>query len=662
MFLSKLPHIMLLLVVVLLVVGSEVSYANTILQPNVEVLSFLEDMDVSFVVTYSGTDSDPPEGAVSCTVDVIPQGAFGLNAEVYGDIACNPYTGSVSIQLLLKGVFTGTGEPGGGVKYVPISSASITYYDENGVTLKSESISVVSLTIYSAELLVENEPTKIEIDGNIGVGKIPSIPQFDEAIYFYTTGDILVPIYVNPPLSQSTEITITYSQAFLPSRTVTLTINANTPSVVASLRNVDLTQTLTVTVYGVGDKILAEANIDLPRVVQLYNITTTDENIELTSVRLVVGTPIVISTVDTTSVEVPVYIYKISPNTNVTIKVELGNNAVVSKTYSQPVFDYISVNTDLLSIIGTSYNVIISVKGAETRLSTGIYNKITLYGGIVEKAFLMAFLFLSVASFVAIVAGLILRRPDIMTNGVLGLASTVIVFMIPTIITYLLIVLFRAGIPNPVNIENVTVMNIGSVIDRSLLYTSMLAIKYGNTLIFIAKTLTIAILGLSAISAGSKIISLILGSALSAVISGYLSILITISILSFFAGYLLIIIGNLYPVVMSIVLVILLFMILLYALFSAFSGNFSQVYIPIIQFSVLTFAIMLIPSMLSAVDEVRVVSDELIIDLPDFIQELIGRIPDPFFWLVSAITQIFILVLVLYMSLTRMLSLVSTGQ
>jgi hypothetical protein len=603
-------------------------------------------------ITYSGSIS-PPSGAVSCDVSVSFVSGFGLTPKLDGNPTCDIYNKYVSIPITFDGAYNGqTGT------YNPISYVTVKYYNVNGTFITSE-------TLYSNPITINKVTLDVNVPGNPISGSphydyTPDNPKTGQTIRIYVSSTVVLTVQTSQPADVSAQLILRYYQSTIGTHTENFEIPAGTTTTNIYIDNADISAPLHYQILsGDGSMVIAEGDIDLPS----YTSASAE------NVMFVLEQPYTIASVDpnsnTVTVVGGVYVMSIPSSGSLTVTMSIGD-ASNSTTITESGMVTLTIQTSGGGSSGT-YSVVYSGSYGSVSITvpfSAMTSRIST-GGVVTNIFYYTFIVIITASFTASIAGFLLRRPDLMSSGLLGMASSILIFIIPTVMSYVIQLLFATGVSNPAHISNINMMNLGNAVDRSVQYTTNMAIAYGNELRNIAITLLGIIAALAGIASGVGIIGWLTGGALSQFIGKvageFGAQLIMISVYSFLAGYMLKVLAYVYPIVLNTVLIILFFTVVVYAIYASFTGNIGQAYGPIIQFSILILAILLVPPMLGTIDELKNTSGVGKIPMPFPINKVISSIPNPFFWIATSLMQIVILVTIMYMAFQRLVTILGGG-
>ena len=645
--------VMLLTLAITLTLGIPIAKAESdTLSPSKTTLNLVLGSAGSGIhITYSGSVS-PPSGTVSCNVSVSFFNDFGLRPKYDGSPYCSS-SGYISIPITFDGAYNGKEGT-----YRPISSVTVKFYDVNGTLLDTKYLTVDPITINKIELTVSTSGNPIS--GSLHYAYTPENPRVGQTIRIYTSGDVNLVVQADQPPDVDAQLQIRYYQSTTGSNTKPFTITAGSTTTTVTIENADISAPVHYQILsGDGSFVIAEGDIDLPSY-------TSGEAIEA---RFVLMQPYSVAPVgqssDTVTIYGGVYVLKMPESASLSVTLQVGGNSN-STTVDSTGMTIIQVTASPSDNSG-QYSVVFNAGGQPISFNVDFtISASNLYsGGLVTNIFYYTFMVIIGASFTAAIAGFFLRRPDLMSSVLLGMASSVLVFMIPTLMAYALSLLFATGVSDPAHVGNINMMTLGGAIDRSVEYTVGKAIDYANSLKNLAIILIGLIAALAGLASGVGIVGWLTGGALSQFIGKvageFGAQLIMMAVYSFLAGYMLEVLAYVYPIVLNVVLIILFFTVVLYAVYAAFTGNIGQVYGPIIQFSILILAILLVPPMLQSIDDLKNTPGIGRIEMPFPINKVIDSIPNPFFWIAASLMQIVILVTIMYMAFQRMVAILGGG-
>jgi len=641
---------------------------SAVLTPSRPALNLVAGTPGSAIPPITYTGSVPlPNGTVSCEVVVTPYGSFGL--EVRAEPSCTlDSTGPtpvarISVLVAFDGVYRG-----GSGGFRPFS-ASLVYYDGSGYS-SFMPLEVAEVNVNWVRLSIRAEVASFSLKPAF----YPPNPGVGGTIRIYTVGDVIVKAAVEGGQPDvATQLVLKYEQP--PpgiSGAVAFTIGqgASGEVVVATLRNASVNDPLRYWVLsGDGSVEVASGAIDLPNTVpnkisggimllQPYATIEYEEGKEVVVVR---GGVFVTGLSGQGEVRVLLAVGGMSSDvvigpgdTNRIIMLEVRN---VNKGATS---GFYMVNAAAPGLSQGSVTVSFSLGGAFS------------LGGMVGRLLQYMFMVLVGASAMATVSGYLLRQAGMVTGGLLGMAAATLVFLVPSLIAYVLSLAFAAGIQDPVGVGNVNMLTLGDAVERSITYVVSQAREIASTL------LAYATYSISIVFTISAFLSIFIG-AFSALAQAALMW----AAISFFAAHLLVVMAYAYGVVVTVAFLILFFAAVLYALYAAFTGDIGRALWPVMQFSVLVLLILFVPPILASIKAIPEKADcplalpigEMITNVPGiglvvgFISGLFGVdlkevkicIPPILQWVAVTIVEIIILASVVFVAINRVVSALGGG-
>jgi len=281
---------------------------------------------------------------------------------------------------------------------------------------------------------------------------------------------------------------------------------------------------------------------------------------------------------------------------------------------------------------------------------------------IAGRIFYLLFMFMTASGFASVVVGVIGRRPELMSAGLILLASSALIFLVPTLIAYIVYTLTinTTGIANPLGIgSDLSVDNIGSYVDEAVNYIHEKARSRAKTMMFVS-FVAVGALGLLLYIAAKIGVAGILTFGAVSIATGFIvgSIgmwLVSVAALNFLAAVVLDVLAVVYPIVINIAYAILLLTAIVLAIFAAFTGNYAPLYNTIVSISVLTLAVLLLPSVFATIDE-------LVQDI-DMSLPIVGDVSiplNPFTLIGKFIVEGILLMIVIMTAINRALSALSS--
>lgn len=652
----KIVIISMLLLVLLTLTTHVTAYADSNLQPSKDKLNLIIGSAGSGIfITYTGTVS-VPQNATRCDAFTYFINDYGLKPHLGGLPSCDADTGYVYIPVSFDGAYNGVDG-----YYYPIANVTITFYDSNDTVIEKKAVYVEP--IYLNRIGINVTPPGNPVSGNLEYRYTPDKPKPGDIVRIYTSGTITINIQPEKPPDTDSQLLLRYYQQTIGWKTKSFTIPAGATFTSVSINDVDLSTKLTYRILSADGSIeIDSGTINIPS----YTSGESEMSIVIPEQPILIPS---LTNKNEANISGAVYIETLPSGASMKISLS-GGGVTVEKDYNEPDMVFISLlleNYQDTSTINGQYTITYSGKYGSISFTVPfkVSGRRMFTGKVVSEVFYYTFLLIIVASFLATTFGFIMRRPDLMTSGLLGMASSVLVFMIPTIIAYVLSLLFASGVPDPAHVGSVNMMTLGGAVDRSVDYTVTSALHYSARLKHLSYALLGVVGGLALASAGVGFVGLLTGGALSQFIgrvAGELaSQLIVMSVYSMMTAYMLEVLAYVYPIILNTVLIIMFFTIILYALFAGYTGNIGQIYSPLIQFSIMILAILLVPPMLGAIDVLKNTSGVGRIHMPPGLDRIVKSVPNPFFWIAASFMQIIILVTIMYMAFNRLVSILGGG-
>jgi len=582
---------------------------------------------------YSGP-LQAPEGAVSCELSLSFIDGFGLRPKPHPNL--NSFcillggTWHVKVYIAFDGVYNG----GGGL-YKPVS-VELKFYYANGTLAGATNLDVEPVEVKPAQLwLVYRSHSNVRpiSSSKLAVGI---------TITVFTSADVRFDVMADGALTAPAQVVIRYSQEGLGPASKQVTIEAGRMYAEVTLESLDVTRPLNYEIVSAeGAFHIRNGTIDLPSQVGGDKVRLSFMLLRPYIVRL--GN----ETEGRVTVRWGVYITEFSAPSHVqlAVKISVGDREDTQRFGPGSAGTLIRFKLENVDPSATSGTYEVKLEGVpppgwSATVQFSLVPPLRL-GGVIKNLFQLIFMAIVGASAAATLAGLFLRRPEMMSAGLLGMAAATMVLMVPTLMAYALSLLFAAGLQDPAQVGDVNMMTLGEAVDNSIKYTQDMAVEFGERLIDLGKFL----LG---VIAAAAIPARVLG------LSGILVTLFSWAMIAFFVGHALKVLAAVYVVVLNVVFVILFLVVVVQALFAAFTGNIGQAFGPVVQFSVLTLIVMLVPSLLATIEQMK--GEEVLLTLP-----VVGDIPNPFFWLAATLLQLFILVMVMYIAITRVVAVLGGG-
>jgi len=625
-------------------------------------------------ITYTGSVA-LPNGTVSCEVRVFPLDIFGLEARPEPSCTIDSSgpapVARITVQVSFGGVYRG-----GSGSLVPFT-AYLVYYDERGWS------SFMSLEVEKLRVNQVGLSIKAEVSASpLRAAFYPPSPKVGETILIYTAGDVIIKAVVDRRPDVAVQLVLRYEQPTPGVSGVaqfTIGQGASGEVVVATLRDVSVTSVLRCWVLsGDGSVEVASGVFDLPRTIQnkmsagivLLQPYATIKYERQREIVVVKGGVLVVSFSGPERASVNVTLAVAGKRATVSIgpgnanQIIMFNVTDVGRDVSSGTYEVAAKAQDL---VRGSVTVPFQLAGAFS------------LGGLIGRLLQYMFLILVGSSGMAIVLGLFLRQAAMVNAGLLGMAAATLVFLVPTLIAYVLSLAFATGIQDPADVGNVNMLTLGSAVERSITHVTNNAREIASRLASYATYLILAFIPLALLS--------IIVNALS----GLAQFVLIWAALSFFAAHLLAVVGYAYAVVVTVAFIILFFAAVLYALYAAFTGDIGRALWPVMQFSMLVLVVLLVPPILATIETIperadcliplhigRMIKDavskiplfgDILGKIIDFIAGLLGVdldnwvlcIPPVFQWVAVTIVEIIILMAVMYTAINRVVSTLGGG-
>ena len=584
-----------------------------------------------------------------CNVTAKPSyGIAGLTPKIIS-ATCTNYFGDVRVEVRVgfEGAFQG-----GSVSLTPISTLRVDLYFNN---TKVETLYLTPQTIYINEVYITvSLGSPPVVSGTVSYSVSPSNPTLGSTIVWYPSATINVKLELSEYLSVDTTVQFKYRQpGYNVERAVTVTFSRYTLSKQIQAPAVDLTRALYYDIV-IGNNTVTSGTLDLSpassysisggAMVTVYYPYVTKEG----STYYVVG-GVFVNELISGRVEIALTIdgktqTRTAYSTGaVEIKIPVGD--------TRP--DTVSGVYELQYIGPTATGPTVTIRFNQAQQMTT--------GTILSNVFYIIASLLSAAGFAGIVFGLFLRRPDLQTSGLLLLTSVVLVFMIPTMFAYVVVLMTKANSPDPIGLSNLNMANLGEKLDEALRYIQEKSFHYSSILRNAAIGLIGVLVTLAGITTGGGVFGLLTGGALSQFLGHVLGSLggqiVMLASLSFMAAIFLNILAQIFPTLINIIFILMLALILLQALFVAFTGSPAQLFGSIISLSMLILIILLTPSILAMFDQF-VAEQSIEIDL----KVVSVSIPNPFTKLALVVLEITFLSLILVMAFQRLMAMFTQPQ
>lgn len=281
-------------------------------------------------------------------------------------------------------------------------------------------------------------------------------------------------------------------------------------------------------------------------------------------------------------------------------------------------------------------------------------------GKFLEGVFFILFVFILGAGVMSFLFGFFSRRQDLMSSGIIIISTGTLVFLIPTLMGYVIAALTIAGFEMPrediPELSRLNMANLGSAVAKSVEYIQRKALQFAGLLTITGTGLLAGMAALTATSfLGGFIGKILTGGVLTAILTQIVTLMLTMGIASFVTAAALTILGLIYPALIAVSVVILLFAAIAYCLYAGVTGNIGPAWQTIISLSITIFLLLLAPVIFASLDKIPEQYAPPI-DIAGF------KIPNPVAIVLKigvGIAEIILLAAILAASLSRAISAVS---
>lgn len=576
------------------------------LSPSITNLNLLQGTPGSALGTikWSGTFSTNRPW-LSCKVSV-PTTIFSSGLRPYVSSKSCSRTGANNVYIEIYFKFNGTYN-GGTFNLVPTYTATLTLLGPNSTVVDRESISLepVSIKQVSIQSIYLGNPA---IDPNtVSYSVQPKPPvKVGQTLYIFTSADVNVVIQLSDTLSIPSTVQFQYYLASSNTGkqnyvSTDITIPAGKLTQQLIIPGMPLSQSIPFSVFYNNINIYS-GTLDLASVAQQYSVG---------GATIVGNTPLLIwENEKVFTLNGSVFISDLQG----TIQMTLYADGLPSKTITttQPGTYVLSIPLPKRPNQSRGYYSIEyigpygSVGPIEITYEANFNLKV---GGVLTDVFYVLFMSIFSAGFLAVSLGLAFRRPDLQSAGMLTMVAGVLIFFIPTLMGYSILLVTHAGVQDPIGLGDLTVFNLGNKVDRSVEYVQNRANYYSGLLYNMAIDVAAFIGTLGGIVVIGGWAGLVTGGALSQFLGRVLgslgSQLLSLVSFSIIAATFLQILAAIFPIIIDVILVIMLFIALAQALFAAFTGNIAPVFSTVIGMSTLILTILLTPPILATMDYIK---------------------------------------------------------
>jgi len=517
-------------------------------------------------VTYSGSYNPSNTSWTTCSVSYTVTSSSNINVSVT-ESSCTK-NGDVPV-ITIKARITGTymGES----SFYPFSQVIVKLQDSSGNTIESRVFSVTPIQFNRVNIVsVDFDSSNPIASTGTAYYVTPSQPALDTPITISTSGDVNIIITLSDVPSAPTTLSIKYGSSIT---NVTVDPNNSGTELRATLNNVSLAQPIYLAIYNNGYQIYT-AQLDPSRIVNNVGgvvFIAYSPFIKWLNNNYVVSGSVGVINIVGGSLTVQFTVTSPITNTNTTT---ITSRDIVEISVSLP---------SSISAVSGYYKIIYTPPNGGSSIEIDIpFSASKTITGFVGLDYMMLSIFVLVmgSGFVSVLAGILLRRPDLLSSGVLLLGSGVLIFIIPSMIVsglYLISNAARIQIPNDIQLTGAnTFFGLGNAVQGSINYITESARILANNLRQTASLLVGIIAGLFAASAVSGALSIFLGplaTFIGQVSASIASQLIQIVFALFMSSVLLDTIAVVYPVLMSLIVITIYIYTTLQILLSSFTGN-----------------------------------------------------------------------------------------
>jgi len=597
-----------LIVAIMLVVASSIvvrAQGSYTLAPSKLEYRLLRGMQINEEVTYSGYGYWQQSDWDSCELEVYPAGTISGITGTIRDKSCSKVGNAISakITVLVSGTYTG-----GTFNWIPFASVAAKVY-ANG--------SVVGVVYFSVQSILFKEVTVKDVS-------FDTLPA-DASSVVYKTDAPEVPagasVTIYPEAPANLVITLSDYLSFPATVEVRYAVYNKTWTGYVTFDTNSLTQKFKTEPVPFNVPLSVEI---VYRNNSLYSTTldTTKAISDLGGAIIGTAPPIVYKKDNTFYAQSQVNIVQLKGRLSITMEVvaDTGKDRIsrtIEKVYTSPGLTTdleVMLSSDRPKSISGDYIIKFSNNGKELSVRVTFAGVSYELGGgtIVRYIFYMIFMFVVASSFGSIAAGLLLRRPDLQTGGVLMLTTGVLIFLIPQVMANVLILLIRTShTVDPYGVtQNINVNDLGALVDTAIRKTTEMAFDTANQMVGYATGALglVAVIAAAGGAAGGIAGWLTAGAAsiiIGQIVGTVSAILIQVSLAGYISAIFLRALALLYPIFLNVILTVLLFVALLQALFSMFTGAHGQVFQTVISISMVILMILLTPIVLATFEQLK---------------------------------------------------------
>ena len=587
----------------------------------------------------------------SCVVNAYPYAAAGFTVE-HSSARAWVENGVCKFQVAID---LGGAYDGSEMDWYPVSTIVVGFVNSYGVIeryyyLTWDDIAPLKLTPVSFSLLFSDV-------GRIGYVVSPNPAtlspgqRFGTVYSFAPGGTVYYTIVVSPPVTVPVAVTFTWSQGGV-SHSTLVPLSSSQGSYQVALPDVDFVTPL-------------EYRITYGTIVLLTGSDRVGDHVEITKLGFATVQPLRPQWLTVFQAGRPAYkVYAVvfapqlqGGRLTVTISTSVGST---TKTLTAPgTTEYMSSAMSTRRDIQVAYTITYTGPlGSSATLTLTTTLKASEY--IEMRAFLAGIwyilFFVAVASgMIMLVIGTLLRQLHYHQAGVMMIASGVFVFLVPSIVAYMVKLLVATGLPDPIGLRYMSAADFPEKLEYSILYIHASAMSLGDKLRNIALMMLGVVAGASALgSLGAGILSWLTagaGQILGRVLGELGAQLVTTSFIAFAASAAIKVLGILFPLFIEVLFAVLVIVAWVEALFAIGSGNMNEVLRPIVNVVMLSIVLLVSPPLLAELEVMATTSNA--IHLPGFNVTL----PNPFVYIVVSIFESLYLTGLLLLGLNRLLSL-----
>ena len=651
----------ILVVLVIALVPVQAHADNTMtLSPNVKGIKILRGTPGSDIGTirWSGTE-DVGKQWVSCKLSIpTPSEYSGLKPYVYKKY-CGHGSGNkvdVYIDFKFKGTYTG-----GSFDLTPVSGITLKLYDVNNTLVSEINVDLRPVPVKEVEIQdvhLGSPPIESSSISYVVFPKDTDKRVVGRTIYIYTSGQVNIEIQLSDTLTVPATIDFQYQ---VPSEegsnnveTTRISFSTNELQHTFTIPDVPLISTLPYVIY--YNKLnLYSGNLDLTEIVKEYNMG---------GAMFTAGMPYLVWANESDwMVFGDIYVNEIKGSLDVTLKLDQVNKSSEVVTITEPGTTTIKIKVGKeLDHISGQYNVKFTGGGYNSppefsiKFDTAFTSNV---GNVLGTVFYILFLFMFVAGFFSVFIGVILRRPDLQTSGITAMLGSTLIFFIPTVMGYSILVLTHAGVVDPIGLSDLTITNIGEKVDKSIRYIQLTTHFYSTTIYNIVSYFVTLLAGLGGASVIGGLVGLITGGGLSQfigkVLGEYGSVIIKYTTLAIITATFLQILGAIFPILIDLILVIMLFIAILQAIFASVTGNIAPVFSTVIGMSVIILSILVTPLVLATMNNIKW-KQHIEIVIP---KVKTFEVPNIFAWIGMAVIEMVFLTAILGLAFQKLMAVLS---